>query len=51
MNRLEIALPKEKLYTYCICDLLDGLNIVTGDELVICVKEFDTRLFKCTLSQ
>jgi hypothetical protein len=40
-----------KSSTHSVGDLLDRLNVVTRDEFVVGIKEFDARLFECSLCQ
>ncbi len=32
-------------------DLLDGLNVIIGNELVVCVKKLDASFLKCPLGK
>ncbi len=39
---LDSAAPSHVRFTHSISDLLDGLNVVAGNQLVICVEKLDT---------
>jgi hypothetical protein len=46
-----IRLEEEELVQVCVCDLLNGLNVVARDELVVGVEELDAGLLERALSE
>jgi len=48
-RRLEITLHKGG-YAYRICDIFDGIDIVTN-KLVVCVEELDAGFIESVLNQ
>ena len=44
-------MKKSKSKTYSICNLLDGLNIITRNKLVIGIEELDTGFLEGTLGE
>ena len=32
---------KEKTYTHCIGNLFHGLDVITGNQFIVCIEEFN----------
>jgi hypothetical protein len=50
-NYQHVGHGNKKDETDSVCDLLYWLDVVTRDELVICIEELNTGFLKCSLGQ